>query len=189
MLMMERDLEAVLFDYPRLIPPLFGTGSYACPAVSSWVARQYTVPSGRIDLLGVREYPPYRTLVVVELKRGEIDARSLTQVCRYAADIENILAHITHTNGVMPVGDSRVNKIVIGSRIAHQQYIAAEGMGVSVYSYCVERDRLEISPIIFEDSWRWVAYERIAEDSIFDYWAKKARQEAAQLSREVRGAR
>lgn len=185
--MMERDLESLLFRNPGLIPPLFSTRFDTFPAVSSFVARQYIVPSGRIDLLGIREYAPYRTLVVVELKRGEIDARSLTQVCRYAADIENVLAYITHVNGIMPVGDSRVNKIVIGSHIAYPQYIAAEGMGISVYRYCVEHNRLEIAPIVFDDSRRLIAYERIAEDSLFDYWAKKAQQEARQLYREVRG--
>jgi len=181
----EYDLEVALFSQPSLIPKIYLT----IPAISAWVARQYRVPSGRIDLLGIREWPPYKSLVVVELKRGEIDARSLTQVCRYAADIENVIAHIAHVNGVMPIGDSRVSKIVIGSHIDHKQFVAAEGMGVGVYSYCAGSNGLEIAPIVFEDSGRWVDYERLSEDSLFDYWAKKARQEARQLYQEVRRAR
>lgn len=56
----ERDLEDYLSARPRKVP-VYGIGW-----VTEWLARQYNVPSGRIDLLGYSEHEHGLSPVIVE---------------------------------------------------------------------------------------------------------------------------
>jgi hypothetical protein len=78
----ERDLEDYLFENPNIVEiPLSGT------PITKWISRQMRVPSGIIDLLGITTN---NILVVVELKNAPFSSGHLTQVCRYARDIEEV---------------------------------------------------------------------------------------------------
>jgi len=65
-----------------------------CEHEFHWIGRQIHVASGIIDLLGVEVKPSarddsyYSILHIVELKAEPAKSRHLTQVCRYAQDIE-----------------------------------------------------------------------------------------------------
>jgi hypothetical protein len=76
----EKDLEDYLFENPNIVEmPLTGT------PIKKWVSRQMRVPSGIIDLLGITEN---NILAVIELKNAPFSSGHITQVCRYAKDIE-----------------------------------------------------------------------------------------------------
>jgi hypothetical protein len=92
----ERDLENWVYRHPE---DVYLNSLGLC--VEKWLARQYTVPSGRIDLLGLscfrisggnNHYFP----VVVELKNRPIRQEDILQVSRYAHDIDNILLQLTY---------------------------------------------------------------------------------------------
>ena len=176
----ERDIEDVLYSRPHLIPDIYiGIG------IAKWLARQYSVPSGRIDLLGLVDCGAWKSPVVVELKRGPIDDHALTQVCRYAGDIANIIEIISNTYGVLSVGDARVHKVVIGQSIDHKTHLAADGMGVIVFTYsAAQPDKLALTSVEERNTTqRWGSYEQLSQDSPFEYWVKQARAEIAKLFR------
>src|SRR3990167_10182951 len=79
--LLEQDIEEWLFHNPEEIPLKDGS------RVSRWIARQFNVPSGIIDLLGVSNCAE---LVVAEIKNTEITAEAMAQVARYAKDIQEI---------------------------------------------------------------------------------------------------
>ena len=82
----ESDLEDYLFNHPEAINTLSGR------KVTGWLARQFRVPSGIIDLLGYVDYAGDKPwIVVVELKSVPMTANAITQVCRYARDVYKIL--------------------------------------------------------------------------------------------------
>ncbi len=78
----EKDIEDYLFDNPWIFK--FGYGDYPF----KWVARQYSLPSGKLDLLGKTDSEIF---FVVEIKNVTPDSSAIAQVCRYATDIEQIL--------------------------------------------------------------------------------------------------
>ena len=120
----ERDIESLLYSRPDLLPPLWFSGG----GVSRWLARQYSVPSGRIDLLGIAEFSDHKSLVVVELKSGMIDSRAVAQVCRYANDLQHILDAIcSRVDGLLTEADSTVHKVLIGESVDRKTYFEAEG--------------------------------------------------------------
>ena len=123
----EKDLEEWLFHNPQALHHYMGP-------VNKWVARQFKVPNGVIDLLGVSG----NNFIVVELKKVDIDSSALAQVCRYAYDIENIL------HNVDPYCDHHVYKYVIGKDISNQCLTEADALGVSTMSYQVSLD-IELS--------------------------------------------
>lgn len=84
----EKDIEDWLYKYPEKVKIGFSN-------IYEWVARQYHVPSGIIDLLGyigsfgIPKADP--CFCVVEVKNVPIRSDALTQVCRYSKDIKEIL--------------------------------------------------------------------------------------------------
>lgn len=174
----EREIEDVLHRHPDLLPEPFREWGKL-----TWLARQYSVPSGRIDLLGIVQFETWCSAVVVELKRGAIDAAAITQVCRYAADISFIIDVIAAKHGFLTERDRRVHKVVIGRSINYHDYLAAGGMETTVYGYSIDNDnRLSIGNFRFDSALpRWAMYKQLADDSPFDYWVKQARIEAELL--------
>lgn len=114
----EKDLEDYLWEHPQEVPN-----------VNHWIARQFKVPSGIIDLLGISLGG---TAIVVELKNTEIDSDAIAQVCRYAWDVEQILVRVE--------GDDlyQAEKIVIGTGIKNAAMFEANAMGVDVLSFVFE---------------------------------------------------
>lgn len=85
----EKDIENYVYSHPGKIT----TWGYV---VEKWIARQFRVPSGIIDLLGYAkttylEQPTYFPLVL-EIKNHPIKSKDLAQVCRYAQDIDDVMS-------------------------------------------------------------------------------------------------
>ncbi len=131
--------------------------------IEYWLSRQYKVPSGIIDLLGVTGEG---NIVIVELKNHVPDASALTQVSRYAKDIERIL----HARGMFTVS---IYKIVMGvfDNIPSQLQFEANALDVFIQSMHIEFE-IKINGV-----WAWTEdhsdklseeYQRLAKDVIFD---------------------
>ena len=141
---LERDLEERLYNNPSLLNPAIVTGRINY-AMQGWVARQMRVPAGRIDLLGMLvehngpnddDWGPEVTHhpVIVELKRGVIDAAALAQVGRYLNDIRNIVETIEYTWGIAPTGRD-LFAVIVGERADRNTILAARGLGIVLLSY------------------------------------------------------
>lgn len=151
----EKDIEEYLYQHPH---SLLTRNKYP---ITHFVLRQFTVPSGIIDLVGMSEDSE---AVVVEVKNVTITSDALAQVCRYAADMERILARLPHPY----VYD--VHKIVVGTNITNEAMFEANALGIRVYTFAVELD-LDLNGIgwteEFQDKLRQ-QYDDIAQDERLD---------------------
>lgn len=108
----EKDIEDWLYKNPK---------GFA----DEWIARQYRVPSGIIDLLGVYKtddtlrYPMFH---VVEVKNIPITSNAITQVCRYSNDIYEILWHASE--GYVPVDRSEFKPTVIKTIVTTSNHLS-----------------------------------------------------------------
>ncbi len=113
----EKDLEEYIYANPQLV-----TMPFSESPVDEWIGRQFHVPSGIIDLLGVTGN---KCLVVVELKNTQFASNHITQVCRYAKDIEEI-AHYSNIANETPY------KLLIGTYEPSSEIIT-EAKAVDTY--------------------------------------------------------
>lgn len=128
----EKDIENWLWENPQSV------------GVEKWVARQFRVPSGIIDLLGVDDY---QNPVVVEVKNVELTAAAILQVCRYANDVSRIVQSIG-----MKINEAYVSKtVVFRGNISNELQYEANAVDVSLRSFQVNYD-LKIS-----GRWGWTA--------------------------------
>ena len=114
----ERDIEDYLWDNPEKVP-----------TVERWIARQVDLPNGRLDMLGINKFG---APVIVELKNTSVSSDALTQVFRYAFDIQSIL----EVKLDYPEEHIHVSKIVIGvgeptTRVLQE----AEAMGIRIMAF------------------------------------------------------
>lgn len=63
-----------------------------------WTNRQVTLPSGRLDLIGVTDQG---NIVIAEVKKGNADGRAVAQVGRYALDMMEAI-HLRQSNYFTP---------------------------------------------------------------------------------------
>jgi hypothetical protein len=118
----ERDIEYCLWESPWQCKSSYGI-------IYKWIARQYRVPSGIIDLLGVTEWG---NLAVFEIKNVPIDSKALAQVSRYALDIENILEIFCDNEDYRP----KVGRVVVGELPKERKlYYEAESMHILLYTF------------------------------------------------------
>ena len=159
----EKAIEDWLFENPEDVLTLDGW------TVERWLSRQFKVPSGIIDLLGVCDDG---SLIVVEVKNEAPTSSALTQVKRYAVDIANIAMEIPNRN-LLPV-----KMTVIGTEsVSDQLMFEANAMEIAIMSYEVSL-QLELSGI-----WKWndkrrekisSEYYSISENVLFDEFRTSA---------------
>lgn len=128
----EKDIEDWLFANPRHV--IFGNDWM----VDHWLGRQVKVPSGIVDLIGICSYPygpDTVALVVVEVKKVEINSAAVAQVCRYAADVERVLSTIERLNCA---NNWSVIKVVIGPGISTTTYMEAEATNTLFIKFDVD---------------------------------------------------
>ena len=136
----ERDIEDYLFEHPELL------------GMKSWIARQFRVPSGVIDLLGEwwLEGAEIPNIVVVEIKKGPITASSIMQVTRYRKDIQNVINSKAH-DLFYDYGESElyniyceadfVSSIVVGSPgVGYNTFLEADAIGVQLRTFEVKME-------------------------------------------------
>lgn len=134
----ERDIEDWLWDNPTDLD--LPGGEY----IERWIGRQYKVPSGIIDLIGITNEDD---CVIVEIKNKEIDAEALAQVKRYHMDIRNIIEGyaISQRAYMKPIYSVVVGKGNVGNEIMFE----AEAMEITLVTFNVSL-QLEVSK-----PWRW----------------------------------
>lgn len=119
----EKDIEDWLYENPEAVSyiSMIPAGSSKCKTITKWIGRQFEVPSGIIDLLGINDHGE---IVVVEVKLGAIDGKAIAQCARYALDI-SIAANpdISHpcwaeyTEEITDLMYTPVERLVIGSSV------------------------------------------------------------------------
>lgn len=123
----EKDIEDFLWEHPSSV-------NKSNIVVDRWVGRQFDVPGGIIDLLGVTDD---NSFVVVEVKNVPIDASALTQVSRYAYDITQIADAIYSEKDGEMTAPPRVHKIVVGRSIDSKTMYEAKALGIHVIEFDV----------------------------------------------------
>jgi hypothetical protein len=169
----EQDIEQWLWENPGAVTGEFGT-------IQRWIKRQYKVPSGVVDLIGLSD--DYQ-VVVVEVKNVGIDAGALTQVCRYAADVKYIYEWVS-AYGSRNIDENitfwEVAKIVIGRSVDARTLLEAEALGVEVIFFCVSLS-LSLGKLVLRDDFLEDRYRQrrnlsqdvewsAAVDEYIEYW-------------------
>lgn len=125
----EQDIEDWLFANPNAIER---RGRGLVMPVVQWIGRQYPLPSGIADLVGVRANG---TIVLVEIKNVPINKAAILQVLRYAADLDEIIADQPYIREGDPRISPHCEKIVVGPSIDAQTFYEAEMLGVSIIEF------------------------------------------------------
>jgi len=139
----EKDLEDYIFDNPNIIEVPFTREK-----ITKWIGRQFRIPSGIIDLIGITEN---HKIVVIELKNVPFSSSHITQVCRYAADIENAYFNYGGMHNLI------VKKILISPFEPSVEFIT-EANAVNVYLLTIN---IEIN---FEISGYWRYSEKYKDE-------------------------
>lgn len=160
----EAAIEQWLFENPTAIPGRHKEFSY----IERWLARQYALPSGVADLIGVTES---NKLVVVEVKASPITKSSILQVCRYAHDVVEIAGMLEGYEFLDPHHRAYLDKVVIGFEIDQQTLIEAEAC--EVMAIClVPSLQLHLTVQLFSREWideRYDENSRISEGEEWDF--------------------
>jgi len=151
----EADIEEYLWKNP-------GELGFGHPRVyvHRWLKRQYRIPNGVIDLLGVTADG---ILVVVEIKNTPTEAQAITQVKQYAFDIDNVNRTVSdgHFRPCVP--------LLIGTSMNEVVFRECEACGVFVKVF-----RVSFSLNILDMDWqqeymdkRDDQYAELAQDKEF----------------------
>lgn len=155
--------------------PLFGSyyefdeASGISQFVRRLIARQLRLPSGRADLVGLTHIA-LPSVTIIEIKRDEINEKTVAQCLRYMRDLQDIFFHTQHEwsmgradraydaesvvycrNGWLP----EISGMVVGHRLANENVaIACEACGILpvVYDfndggYTFAREEVNHAPI------------------------------------------
>ena len=153
--MKEKDIEDWLYKNPE---------SLRFAGIRRWIARQLSLPSGRLDLLGFSRMDGVDSLSVVEIKNNVPDERALLQVSRYAYDIQRVLEFL--------YPEIKVKKWVLFpkdfAKPSKETIITAESIDVGLIECARDFTEIEIAewnnPIKFE---RIGWYEKLANSDTF----------------------
>lgn len=123
----EKDIEDWLYENPNRVTTTWGI-------VTEWIGRQYHLPSGIADLIGVTDGG---MVVLIEVKNVPINKAALTQVCRYAADLTAILYwRFDYPNPELR-GLSHIEKIIVGPSIDDQTFTEAVALDIDIHEFSV----------------------------------------------------
>lgn len=117
----EADIEKCLYENPKYVVG-FSLNDNRSLRVVRWMHRQFSVPSGVIDLLGELDNGG---IAVVEVKLGAIDGRAIAQVRRYAKDITNAFSALGDDHDIVPV-----YTFVVGSSLEERSLFECYAIGV-----------------------------------------------------------
>lgn len=126
----EKDIEDWLFNNPDQIY-LLGH------KVEKWIARQYKVPSGVIDLLGYMGCAGNNPIfAVVEVKNVSVDSSALAQVSRYEGDIRRAIGDLPSKIGEWY--QPNIYKIIIApGDVDNKVMFEADAMNVMILPFDV----------------------------------------------------
>lgn len=127
----ERDIEDWLYANPRALGESYPNETY----ITKWIGRQYHLPSGIADLIGVRHNGK---LVVVEVKNVPINKAAVLQVCRYATDLSDIVGNRDGYRAPHSRDMFDVQKILVGPSIDRQTFQETLACNVRVMQFDVD---------------------------------------------------
>ena len=148
----EADIEQYLFENPEYV-------HFDETYVDRWLKRQYHVPSGVIDLLGVTADGH---LVVVEIKNLELRPDAIAQVRRYAFDIDHIILEMNGRNA------RQCYAVLVGPSVDTHTFRECEACHVHVCCFSVSFS-LSVQNLIWLPETiaaRRAQYEDLAQDSV-----------------------
>lgn len=126
----EADIEQWLWENPGAV--------VACQGISTverWIHRQFRMGSGIADLIGVDSEG---NIVVVEVKNGIIGPDALTQVRRYAKDLDEICMAATNIHRLYNRKfEPYIFPVVVGKGIHDKTLIEAQASNVEVVIFSV----------------------------------------------------
>lgn len=126
--LLEKDIEDWLYENPGALGERFPGWT----PIARWIGRQYNLPTGIADLIGVRENGK---VAVIEIKNVPINKAAVLQVCRYATDVEDILGDRNGYEFKSKHGSAHVERILVGPSIDSQTFYEAQACGVIVYQF------------------------------------------------------
>lgn len=126
--LLERDIEDWLYENPTIL-----NVTWRKNPIVRWIGRQYTLPSGIADLIGVCENG---MLVVVEVKNVAINKAAVLQVCRYADDLKYIVSGRSGYPHIRPDNNEPfIQMVLVGPGIDDQTFTEARAVGVRVFQF------------------------------------------------------
>jgi hypothetical protein len=174
----EKDIEDWLYEHPEVIKCAFGT-----PPITSWFGRQYSLPSGIADLIGVRADGK---MVVIEVKNVAINKAAVLQVCRYASDLEEIAGYRMGYPDTQNWEKAVVERVLVGPGIDTQTFYEAIALNIGVWVFAA-RLSLDISKLYWdkgqEDTHRH-KHGSIAEQPEWSIYGLHVREAAERHARE-----
>lgn len=149
----EKDIEDMLYKNPKKL------------GVDYWIERQFRVPSGVIDLLGVNCVPRSKLPIfsVYELKITEPKSEHLAQIYRYASDIENALLKRSeyYDEEHQKLAYPRVDKYVLCmGEPSNKILMEANAMNIDVKSF-----EFDVNGIKIHNSWCFTKEFRKEEEN------------------------
>lgn len=155
----ERDIEDWLWENPEVI------GGYS--PITQWIGRQYKLPSGIADLIGIDSRD---VVVVVEVKNVEINKAAILQVCRYAFDIKLIAGRRMDYPSRDPgsvLQEPYVRQVIVGPSIDDQTFYEAVACDVQIVTFAASMD-LSLRQLEWVEDYRKdrnAEYDRIARNA------------------------
>lgn len=121
-------LEAHVEEWLYRNPAMFEKGAGDFFRDFEWVGRQLRIPAGIIDLLGCYTNPlGHNGLLVVEVKRGRIEESAITQVCRYAESLDEVIGASLYSTAI--------ERMVVGTEIGNKEFATAMALRVSAMTF------------------------------------------------------
>lgn len=163
----EKDIEQWLWENPWSVCGQYGQ------RVTRWLKRQYGLPSGVADLIGITET---EQLIVVEVKNAKIDASALAQVSRYAFDLSYIYTLVVRDVEPCGMGTPEVLKVVVGRAIDTQTLREAEALDVAISCFQVDLS-LSVSSVEWSQEFRSQrrnVYDELRKDEVWEIAAAEA---------------
>lgn len=163
--LLEKDIEDWVYECRTEIPKNYHGW------ITHWFGRQYQLPSGIADLIGMRTNG---VASVIEVKNVPINKAAITQVCRYAADLRDLI----NNRMDYPIRDSStfpyIEKVLIGPSIDAQTFGEAKACDVEVIIF-TPRLQLSIRDVDWTDEYsqeRDKRLEKLAENPEWEMYGK-----------------
>lgn len=179
--LLERDIEDWLYENPEALPHWEEDNP-----IARWIGRQYVLPSGVADLVGLRENSK---VVVVEVKNVPVNKAAVLQVCRYQNDLKHVLSARTEYPHIYGYNEPLVDMILIGPSIDDQTFLEAYALGVEVMTFDVSlalnvsrlkwssahRDAVSEQQNAIAERHEWDIFGLTVREAVDQHWLEKQR--------------
>lgn len=160
--LVEKDIEDWLYENPDVL-----TDRYSDDPITKWIGRQYALPSGIADLIGVRDDG---LLVVVEVKNVPISKAAVLQVCRYQNDLKYIVGQRMDYPHLTAGNEPIIGMFLVGPTIDDQTFTEAQAVNVQVFQFDVSLS-LHVGCLAWDHNYRNDLHEQQAKIAARPEWS------------------